>query len=102
MNTSLLPRGSLPHALPVDVPRFENEHRIGKNASRSDLVDRRIELERGRRHRRIEALGDRDHAFRRRTGQRIAGHRRGQPQHCRGRSRGSEPDDSDRADHGVA
>src|SRR5882724_8186525 len=94
---------TLADALPVDVPRFENEGRIGQHTGRSDLVDRRVEIERGRRYGRVEALGDCDDAFHRRPGHRlIACCSRRQPQHCRGCSNGREPRDSERADHGVA
>ncbi len=97
------PKAALPDAKPVDVPCFENEARIGQHPSRSDPVDSRIEVERRRRHRRIEAPRKCDDAFHRRPGDGLIACRcRRQPQHCCGCSNCSEPSDSDRADHGVA
>ncbi len=96
-------KATLTNAKPVNIPRFENKGRIGQHPGRSDLVDSSIEVERCRRHRRIEALGNGYHAFHRRAGQRLIGCRRWrQPQHCCGYPNGSEPEESDRADHGVA
>ncbi|GCC46545.1 hypothetical protein chiPu_0031022, partial [Chiloscyllium punctatum] len=86
---------ALSHALPVDVPSLENEGRVSQYARRPDLVNRCIELERGRRHRRVEAFGNRHDAFRGSSGQSLLGCQgRGQPQQCCGCSDCGEASDS--------
>src|SRR5437660_3327413 len=96
-------KATLPDAQSIDVPRLQYKGGVCQNAGRSDLMDRGIEVERGRRHRRIKALGDCDDAFDRRPRHGlIACHCRRRPQHCCDCSDCSEPNDSDRADHGVA
>src|SRR6266700_7178833 len=96
-------KASLPDAKPIDVPSFENEGRIGQNTGRSDLVDRRIEVERRGSDRRIDAPRNRNDTFHGRAGQRlVASLCRQQPQRCYGCSDRGQAKDAARAGHGVA
>ena len=94
---------ALTHPLPVDIPSFENEGRIGQDTGRSDLVDRRIEVERRGSDRRIDAPRNRNDTFHGRAGQRLVASRcRRQPQRCYGCSDRGQANDAARARHGVA